>query len=83
MRQAFRLLGEGFPGKPTPEVLSARERDVLTRFATGKGYAEIAEALGISKVTVRNAIYRIQNKLGVVSQQEIVVWAVRNGLLEE
>ena len=64
-------------------MLSARERDVLTRFATEKGYAEIAEALGISKVTVRNAIYRIQKKLGVVSQQEIVVWAVRNGLLEE
>ena len=56
---------------------------MLTRFATGKAHAEIARDMGISKVTVRNAIYRVQNKLGLGSQQEIVVWAVRNGLLEE
>ena len=83
VRRAFRLLGNGSPVKPALDLLSAREREVLTRFATGKAYAEIAEDMGISKVTVRNAIYRVQNKLGVGSQQEIVVWAVRNGLLED
>ena len=82
VRRAFRLLGDGAGVKPAPDLLSAREREVLTRFATGKAYAEIAGDLGISKVTVRNAIYRVQNKLGVGSHQEIVVWAVRNGLLD-
>ena len=83
VRRAFRLLGNGSAVKPARDVLSAREREVLTRFAAGKAYAEIAEDMGISKVTVRNTIYRVQNKLGVGSQQEIVVWAVRNGLLEK
>ena len=32
-------------------------------------------------VTVRTAIYRVQDKLDIESRQEIVVWAVRNGLL--
>ena len=31
---------------------------------------------------MRNAIYRVQDKLGIESKQEIVVWAVRNGLLD-
>ena len=34
-------------------------------------------------MTVGNAIYRVQDKLGVQSKQEIEVWAVRNGLLED
>ena len=83
VRRAFRLLGDGNPMKPAPEALSAREREVLTRFAAGKGYAEIAAELDLKKVTVRNAVYRVQNKLGMGSQPEIVVWAVRNGLLDE
>ena len=33
-------------------------------------------------VTIRNGIYRIQDKLGMGTKQEIVVWAVRNGLLD-
>ena len=82
VRRAFRLLGDGAAIEPATHVLSAREREVLTRFATGKAYAEIAADMGLKKVTVRNSIYRVQNKLGVESQQEIVVWAVRNGLLD-
>ena len=64
-------------------MLSPREREALIRFARGRAYAQIAQEMGISKVTVRNAIYRVQNKLGVGSHQEMVVWAVRNGLLDE
>ncbi len=51
-------------------------------FASGKSYAQIAEARGNKAVTVRNSIYRIQEKLGVDSKQEVVVWAVRNGLVD-
>ena len=39
--------------------------------------------MGTKTVTVRNSIYRIQNKLGVDTKQEMVVWAVKNGLLED
>lgn len=38
--------------------------------------------MGVSKAIVRNATYRVRNQLGVGSRQEIVVWAVRNALLE-
>jgi DNA-binding NarL/FixJ family response regulator len=80
---AFKLIRGGAHRMPGPKVLSAREREVLTHFGSGKPYARIAEDLGVSTVTVRNAIYRIQDKLGVASKQEIVVWAVRNGLLDD
>ena len=52
-------------------------------FAQGRSYAEIANARGIKTTSIRNAIYRIQEKLGVDSKQGLVVWAVRNGLLED
>ena len=82
IRRVFRLLRSGTALMPGPKVLTVREREVLTQFARGKSYARIAETLGVGTVTVRNAIYRVQNKLGVESKQEIVVWAVRNGLLD-
>ena len=82
VRRVVMLLRGGTVLIPGPKVLTVRERAVLTHFAKGKPYARIAEALEVSTVTVRNAIYRIQNKLGVESKQEIVVWAVQNGLLD-
>ena len=64
-------------------VLTEREQEVLAMFAAGRSYTEIAGELGNSPSTIRNTIYRIQDKLGVGSKQEIVVWAVRNGLLDD
>ena len=34
-------------------------------------------------MTVRNAIYGIQEKLGVTSMQGLVLWTARNGLLDD
>ena len=34
-------------------------------------------------MTIRNVVYGIQRKLGFGSKQEMVVWAVRNGLLDD
>ena len=42
----------------------------------------IGEVRGNSWLTIRNAIYGIQNKLRVQTKQALVVWAVRNGLLD-
>ncbi len=66
------------PGRLTP-----REREILTLFAQGKSYAMIAEVRGNQPVTIRNAIYGIQDKLGIDTKQELAVWAVRSGLLDE
>ena len=63
--------------------LTPREREVLVSFAQGMSYARIAEARGVKTVTVRNAVYSIQEKLGVGSMQGLVLWAVRNGLLDD
>ena len=63
--------------------ITDREKEILRLFAEGKSYAQIAEARGNKASTMKNAIYRIQEKLGVESKQEIVVWAVRNGLLDD
>lgn len=63
--------------------LSQREQEILTLFSQGLSYAQIGEVKGNSPVTIRNTIYRIERKLGVRTKQEIVVWAVRNGLLDD
>ena len=65
----------------TPKITKV-DREVLAHFARGKSNAGIAEALGVGRVTVRNAIYRVLDKLGVESNRETLVWAVQNGLLE-
>ena len=82
VRRAFaRIRGEMHPA--VPAGLTPRERAILTAFAQGRSYAAIAAARGVQPVTIRNAIYGIQDKLGVGTKQEIVVWAVRNGLLDD
>ena len=65
------------------DKLTALELETLTLFASGRSYTEIAEARGNSTVTVRNNLYRIQDKLGIKTKQELVIWAVRNGLLDD
>ena len=63
--------------------LTPREKEMLVSFCQGMTYTAIAEARGVKVVTVRNAIYTIQIKLGVDSKQEVVAWALRNGMLDD
>ena len=63
--------------------LTLREKEILVSFCRGMSYAAIAEEREVKVVTVRNAIYTIQVKLGADSKQEIVVWAAQNGLLDD
>ena len=65
------------------DELSALELETVTLFASGKSYAQIAEARSNSTVTVRNSLYRVQDKLGISTKRELVIWAVRNGLLDD
>ena len=84
VRRAFTALrGDGSAGDAAAAAgLTEREREILVQFARGLTYAQIAEARGIRPVTVRNAVYGIQGKLGLEKVQGLVFWAVRNGLLE-
>ena len=63
--------------------LTERELEILAAFSRGMSYAEIGGARGVKPVTIRNAVLGIQHKLGVGSKQEMVTWAVRNGLLDD
>ena len=85
VREVFALVrgDRELASRQAPGNLTALERETLTLFASGRSYTEIAEARGISTVTVRNTLYRIQDKLGVANKQELVIWAVRNGLLDD
>ena len=84
VRRAFTAIrGDGSAGDAAAEAgLTDRQREILVQFARGLTYAQIAEARGIRPVTVRNAVYGIQEKLGLEKVQGLVFWAVRNGLLE-
>ena len=62
--------------------LTSREKEILGLFSQGMTYTEIADAIGYRPLSVRNVIYGIQNKLKVKSKQELVVHAVRGGLLD-
>ena len=78
------LGGQGKPVSRRPsETLTTLERETLTLFASGRSYAEIAAARGNSIATVRNNLYRIQDKLDIGTKQELVIWAVRNGLVDD
>lgn len=66
-----------------PKVLTPRERDVLQKFCQGLSYGKVAEETGISRSNVRNTIHRIHDKTGCGSNQEMVIWAVRSGLLDD
>ena len=85
VREVFALVRRDREDTPNRALdrLTALERETLTLFATGRSSSEIAEARGNSPVTVRNTLYRIQGKLGVKTKQELVIWAVRNGLLDD
>jgi len=63
--------------------LTPREKEILVSFCQGMTYTAIAAARKVKVVTVRNAIYTIQIKLGVDSKQEVVAWALRNGMLDD
>ena len=63
-------------------ALTNREREILKLFAGGLSYQEIGEVREISALTVRNAVSGVQRKLGFRTRQQMVVWAVRAGLVD-
>jgi DNA-binding NarL/FixJ family response regulator len=64
------------------DLLSSREREVLQMLAEGKTNKEIAVTLNLSVYTVDAHRGRIMEKLNVHSINELVRFAVRNGLVD-
>jgi DNA-binding NarL/FixJ family response regulator len=64
------------------DLLTSREREVLQMLAEGKTNKEIAGVLNLSVYTVDAHRGRIMEKLNLHSINELVRFAVRNGLID-
>jgi DNA-binding NarL/FixJ family response regulator len=64
------------------DLLSSREREVLQMLAEGRTNKEIATILNLSVYTVDAHRGRIMEKLNLHSINELVRFAVRNGLID-
>ena len=83
-----RRLIEEFVDKPAPtradpailDVLTERERDVLSQVALGRSNKEVADALIISPATAKTHVSRILMKLNARDRAQLVVLAYETGL---
>lgn len=67
--------------RATPDVLSAREFEVLKLLADGCTLNEIAQQLGLNPKTVSNHQSAIRQKLGVETAAQVLRAAMRLGLV--
>ncbi len=63
------------------QILTDREREVLTLLVNGLNTRDIAHSLSISSSTARNHIQNIFHKLQVHSRLEAVAYALKHGLV--
>jgi len=59
--------------------LTARQRQVLTMYATGRSYAEVVEALGVSRQVVSGVLERARVNLGARTTHEAIALAITYG----
>jgi len=62
-------------------VLSSRQREVLQLLAEGHSAKEIAAILNVSEKTVEYHKYRMMENLGVKTLAELVLYAVKQGIV--
>jgi two-component system, NarL family, response regulator NreC len=63
------------------ELLTTREREILQLLAEGKTNKEVASSLNISLYTVETHRSNILEKLGIHSPAELILYAVRKGII--
>ena len=63
------------------DLLTAREREILQLLAERKSAKEIAAALHLSPYTVETHRRNLQEKLNLHSLAELILYAVRKGLI--
>lgn len=69
-------------GEEESDILTEREREVLTLIAQGMLNREIADRLTISVKTVERHRENIMNKLNLHSRTELVKYAIRKGFID-
>jgi NarL family two-component system response regulator LiaR len=75
------VLQELSHGEKSEVVLSEREQEVLRRLALGRTNREIAEEMILSPETVKTHVGNILAKLHLVHRTQIVVYALKYGLI--
>ena len=63
------------------DLLTSREREILQLLAEQKSNKEIAQALNLSPYTVETHRRNLQEKLNLHSLAELILYAVRKGLI--
>jgi DNA-binding NarL/FixJ family response regulator len=69
-------------GEDTLSRLSPREREIIQLLAEGKSTKEVACVLSISSKTAETHRNNLMRKLNLHSVQELVIFAVRNGIIQ-
>src|SRR5207253_10134099 len=74
------LSGSAKKESALPEVTS-REREIVQLLAEGKSTKDVASILSLSVKTAETHRSNIMSKLGLHSVSEVVLYAVRNGIV--
>ncbi|HEY1043894.1 MAG TPA: response regulator transcription factor [Telluria sp.] len=69
------------PPRPAHELLTRRERDVLTMIGAGKQIKQVSAELGISISSVNTYRARIFKKMGLASNAALIRYALKFGLV--
>ena len=72
----------GAEQEPSLSTVSSREREIVQLLAEGKSSKEVAVSLDLSVNTVETHRSNIMRKLGVHSLSELVLYAVRNHIVQ-
>ncbi len=70
------------PGKVSVEPVSPREREILQLLAEGHSNKDIAAILHLSLKTIETHRFNLMHKLGLHSITDLVLYAVRNHIIE-
>jgi len=63
------------------DLLTTREREILQLFAEGKNNKDVANMLNLSLYTVETHRSNILKKLNLHSTAELILYAVRKGVI--
>lgn len=81
-QQMVELLGRAESSRAeTYDGLTQRELQILTMLASGRVAKEVAHELRLSEKTIRNHVYSIYRKLGISDRSQVVMYAVKKGLV--
>ena len=75
--------GDASTSKPSWEVLTRREREVIKLIAEGNRTKEIAEYLSLSPKTIEKHRTNLMRKLDLHNVSEVTVYAIKNGFVTD